>query len=369
MTDMSNTDDKPSHQGSGNEHEAISDSQNSNQEKSHTSQDGKKKKSGIILLFTLLIIIIIGLILSHLSRSADVPLEGIVDTNEINISSKVTSRVDDLLVHEGDSVHKGQSLIIMSDPQTVANQQQAMEELARAVASKDRTDNGDREERTQSLKAQWLQAVAQERLADVSADRAIILYQHGVISTQQRDDLVAQRDADHEQSRSYHQQYLESLRGNRIEDKQIALADVGIAEAALKSAASLVQEMHVTAPVSGEIAERFANLGELISAGTPLYSMIDLNNLWVTVNWRENEYHNLKMGQELTGHIPALNNRKARFKVTFINPEANFATWQATRQSSGYDVRTFEVRLRPTSPIQGLRPGMTVLYDWPSNNG
>ena len=44
-------------------------------------------------------------------------------------------------------------------------------------------------------------------------------------------------------------------------------------------------------------------------------------------------------------------------------PAWQYATWRATRQSSGYDIKTFEVRARPTEKVNGLRPGMSVLVD------
>ncbi|RZJ86871.1 MAG: HlyD family secretion protein, partial [Brevundimonas sp.] len=56
----------------------------------------------------------------------------------------------------------------------------------------------------------------------------------------------------------------------------------------------------------------------------------------------------------------------AAFRVTAISPQGEFATWRSTRQSSGYDVRSFQVKARPVQPIQGLRPGMSVLFDWSS---
>lgn len=80
---------------------------------------------------------------------------------------------------------------------------------------------------------------------------------------------------------------------------------------------------------------------------------------------REDQFDALRKGQEFIGRIPALDGRKVRFRVTYISPQGDFATWRATRQSSGFDVRSFEIRLRPAEPVRDLRPGMSVLFDWP----
>jgi HlyD family secretion protein len=79
---------------------------------------------------------------------------------------------------------------------------------------------------------------------------------------------------------------------------------------------------------------------------------------------REDRFHGLAMGRTLRGHVPALA-RDADFRVYHISPRGDFATWRATREASGYDVRAFEVRLRPAAAVPGLRPGMSVLFDWP----
>jgi HlyD family secretion protein len=52
-----------------------------------------------------------------------------------------------------------------------------------------------------------------------------------------------------------------------------------------------------------------------------------------------------------------------KFSVYYISPKAEYATWRATRESSGYDIKTFEIRARPIEKIDGLRPGMSVLVD------
>ncbi len=50
-----------------------------------------------------------------------------------------------------------------------------------------------------------------------------------------------------------------------------------------------------------------------------------------------------------------------RLTVYYMSPKGEYATWRATRQSSGYDIKTFEVRARPKESVEGLRPGMSVL--------
>ena len=73
----------------------------------------------------------------------------------------------------------------------------------------------------------------------------------------------------------------------------------------------------------------------------------------------------LGKGAVLSGDIPALGLDDIRFVVRSIAVQGDFATRKATRQSSGFDERGFELKLEPERPVKGLRPGMSVLFDAP----
>jgi HlyD family secretion protein len=195
--------------------------------------------------------------------------------------------------------------------------------------------------------------------------RADNLFAEGVISAQRRDNADAARDSAKQQAQAAREQYRKALAGSRIEDKRWARSQVAVARAGLQATRSLVDETRLIAPVSGEIDKKFANPGELFATGVPLFTLIDLDDLWVAVNVREDEFHRLRMGQVLHGAVPALDLKNVAFRVDYISPQGDFATWRSTRQSRGYDVRSFDVHARPVRPVPGLRPGMSVLFLWP----
>lgn len=328
------------------------------------------KRNGIKIIVSIVIIIVLatGFLLSHFSSSQEI-LEGLVDTDEINIASKVTGRVDKLHVREGDTIQSQQLLVSLFDKQTDENARQAKQALESAIASQEKARNGERSEYIESLKANWISAQANEKNEKISSDRIIKIYNNNrAVSTQERDNAVAKYDIARQKTNSAYEQYMQAKRGNREEDIRIADANVNSARAAFDSAQSLVNELNLTSQNTGQISKRFANEGELVSAGTPIYSLIDLDNLWVTINLREDRFNALKIGDIIEGSIPALKDKNVKFKVFFINPKASFATWRATRQSSGYDVRTFEVRLYPIEKIPGMRPGMSVIFNWPASH-
>lgn len=327
------------------------------------AQDKKTIRGKLIFLVFFAVIVAVGLWLAY--RPQPEQIQGMVDADSINIATKVPSRVEQLLVREGDHVHQGQVLAVLTSPEVEAKQQQAQASLQSAQAMLQTTERGPQEENVASLKANWQASVAQANLAKVSYQRAQNLYDQGVISRQRRDEAFASQQSSAEMSESSRQQYLKAARGSTPEQLSSAHAHVAIAQAGVQEANSLKKEMQLIAPTDGEVDKKFPQVGELVATGIPVYTLIDMAHPWVTINLREDQFHHIKDGQTLLGDIPALDLKQQAFKVSHIAAEGSFATWKATRQSSGYDMRTFEIKLTPTPLPSGLRPGMSVLFAWP----
>jgi HlyD family secretion protein len=126
-----------------------------------------------------------------------------------------------------------------------------------------------------------------------------------------------------------------------------------------------VDENTLRSPLDGQVMVKVVEQGELVSPGLPLFTIVDLSDQWVTVNLREDRLAGLRVGDQFRATIPAVDAESRQFTVYYISPLGSFATWRATREAGGFDVRTFEVRARPDRPIDGLRPGMTALIEWP----
>ena len=109
------------------------------------------------------------------------------------------------------------------------------------------------------------------------------------------------------------------------------------------------------------MAERFPKTGELVGQGSPVMSIVDLNDAWFTFAVREDMLQNIKVGTTLQVRVPALGNELYPVEVTYIKAMGTYATWRSTKQNGQYDVRTFDVKARPLSPIRDLRPGMTAI--------
>ena len=88
-----------------------------------------------------------------------------------------------------------------------------------------------------------------------------------------------------------------------------------------------------------------------------------MSDLWVTFNVKETLLPGLRIGTRMNGYVPALDS-DVEFEVTYISPQADFATWSATRTQGGFDIRTFAIKAKAVTEAANIRPGMSVLVDW-----
>jgi HlyD family secretion protein len=308
------------------------------------------------------------LVLAGCGRGGD-PVQGETDATHVDIASKVSGRVDSIYVREGDMVRRGQLLATLDGTEIRARAVQAQAARDAAKASRDRTLNGYRSEEIRSARDDYERAVAAEAIADTTFVRYDRLMREGVIPTQKRDEAEANYRTAREATAATKAQYDMVRSGNRVEDRAAAIAELRKADGAVAEATSYVDDNALRSAVDGQVMVKVVEQGELVSPGLPVLTVVDLSDQWVTVNLREDRMAGVRIGDTLSAVIPALGSGRHQFTVYYISPLGSFATWRATRETGGFDVRTFEVRARPFRPIDGLRPGMSALIDWPPPDG
>ncbi len=255
-----------------------------------------KPKKWPALLGLLLIFLLIGIGLWLANQPKTGQLQGMVEADSFNVATKVPSRVNSLLVEEGAHVTAGQVLATLSSPELQAKQQQAEASLQSARALDQTAKRGSREENIASLHANWQSLLAQAQLADSTYKRSKNLFDEGVISRQRYEESLAAKNSATQGAEAARQQYLRAERGSTPEQLSSADAQVKIAQAAVFEATALNKETQLTSPVEGEVDKKFANQGELVAAGIPLYTVINSKEQWVSIHLKEDEFYKLKMG-------------------------------------------------------------------------
>lgn len=297
------------------------------------------------------------------THPSEEPLYGVMQAKTVNVAAKVTGRVETLPVHEGDTVSAGQLLMTLDIPEVEAKLKEVEALKSAATARQSLVDEGARPQEIRAAKAQMQRAQAGQELAQKTFNRVHALYREGLISKQKHDEALAQKKSADELLAAAKEQYDIALTGARTQEKQAATALTAQATGGVEQVESLVKEKNVTSPIASEISRIYVEIGEVAAAGLPLATLVDLSDQWAVFNIREDDLPKITKGAVLSAEIPALNAKNVQFKVYFINPRGDYATWRATRQSSGYDLRTFEVRARPVQPVSDLRPGMSVIVN------
>ena len=317
--------------------------------------------AGLLALLGVLAFIGWGLWLAY--HPVPVPLQGQVEARTFNIAPKISARIATLPIREGQAVAAGAVLATLDSPELRAKVAQAGAAQAAANAKRDLVDVGARAEDVRVAKAMWDKATASAELAETTYRRLNALYKEGLVSLQRNDEAQTNAKAAVETSRAAKAQYDTAITGARPQEKAAASAVARQAAASVAEVDASTLELVLKAPQAAEVDKVVLHPGELATAGFPVLTLADLTDIWVVFNIREDDFAGINLGAPLDGDVPALGNRQVRFVIDTISPRGDYATWRATRQSSGYDVRTFEVRARPQTPVEGLRPGMSVLVD------
>lgn len=296
------------------------------------------------------------------THPAPVPLQGMVDARTISVSAKVPGRLAELKVREGDVLKAGDTVAVIAIPEIEAKLAQVKAQERAAQAREDLANTGARVQEKDAARADWERAKAALTLASKTYERVDALYREGLIPAQRHDEATAQLAAARKVTEAAAAKLSAVDEGARVEDKTAAKALVDQARGGVSEVSSLASESIVKTPAAGEVTRIVMEEGEVAPAGFPLVLVTDLSDKWVVFNIREDELPGVEVGTVLKGFIPAVN-RTVELKVTWINPRGEYAVWRATRQSTGYDLRTFEVRARPAEELPALRPGMTVVVE------
>lgn len=333
---------------------------------SPTQQPDSVRREERILTFAIIGVLVAAVIIAvvgflFLRHPADI-IEGQADATSIRISGKLPGRVAALYVHEGDMVHAGDTLVHIHSSVVDAKLAQAEAMKEAAAATNRAVDAGARKQTIQSARDLVAQAEAAEGIARKTYDRLEALCRDGVVSKQKRDEAKAAYDAAVAGTSAARSQLSLALSGAREEDKQASAAMVGVASAGVGEVRGILEDQYLVAPCDGQIDQVYPEVGELVSMGAPIMSLLRTSDKWVTFNAREKYLNDLPLGKEITVKIPALDMKEVKARVYYVRDLGSYATWHATKATGDWDSKTFEIKARPLDSIPGLRPGMTILY-------
>jgi HlyD family secretion protein len=327
--------------------------------------DNNSQKNNIVLsLVALACIIAIVCVIGIFTFNENKPetIQGQAEVSEYRISSKVPGRIREIRVKEGQKVNAGDTLALLEAPDIEAKLSQAEAVRTVATAQNEKAMKGAREEEIQGAYEIWQKSKSGLDIMEKSYKRMENLFKEGVVTEQKRDEAKAQYDAAVSTERAALSQYNMAKNGAEKETKEMAAAQVRQAEGVVAEVNSYINETVLIATTAGEVSEIFPMVGELVGTGAPIMNIAVMSDMWTSFNVREDLLQNLSVGTQIKGYVPALD-KEIELTVTYIKDLGSYAAWKATKANGQYDLKTFEVRAVPMSPVENLRPGMSVIIN------
>lgn len=350
-------------------------------------------------------------------RPEPLRVSGFIESHEVRIGSRVGGRVAQVLVEEGDTVHAGEALVRLEPFDLLEKRAQAEAQLRERQEVLARLKSGFRPEEIAAARAQveQLRALLQKlvagprkqevaaagarlKLANADLERAQLLYHRteqlvrsGASTQDQFDEVEKQLKVARAQAEVAQDELAILEEGTRIEDIDAAKANVAgaeadydlkargyraeeIAEAAaavdaaqatLAAVDQQIQELTITAPISGAVEATDLRPGDLINANAPAVSLIDLGELWVRAYVPENHL-NLQIGQELVITVDSFPGQKFKGRISFIARQAEFTPGNVQTPEER-SKQVFRIKVVLVTGLDVLRPGMSADVWLPGN--
>ena len=309
-----------------------------------------------VVIATVAIVALVGLLAIRPEKQM---IMGEADASEYRVSNMVPGHIDSLYVREGDHVRRGDTLAHIASRQVDAKMLQAEAARSAASAQSRKAQNGARSQQKEMAYQVWQKAKAAEEVYRKSYERVRGLREKGVVAQQQLDEVEAKYKVAQADCAAAEQQYLMAQEGAQREDIDAAAALVGRAGGAVAEVQSYLDDSYLIAPCDGDVVEIYAKLGDLIGTGSPVMSVLDMEDTYFSV--REDMLGDIKAGATAEVRIPALGEQTYTVNITRVQAMASYATWRATKTNGQFDVKSFEVKAVPQQKIEGLRPGMTAI--------
>lgn len=322
-------------------------------------------KSGVIVAIFLALIAWLSFEFDQAYEPKPVLLQGQIEAEQYNVSSKIPGRIASVDVKKGDLVTKGELIFSLTSPELDAKLAQAKAGQSAAGALLAQAEKGAREQQVIAAKDQWKKAQAAAQLMEKTYQRVDTLFKDGVLPEQKRDEVYTKWQAAKYTESAAYQVYQMAHEGARVETKQAAKGKERMAAGAVAEVQAYANDTKQYALRDGEVSQILLKEGELAPTGFPVVSIVDINDSWAVFNIREDLLPQLKKGTILNATIPALGREIYQYEVSHIAVMGDFATWRTTDNSKGFDLRTFELEAKPLTPIANLRVGMSVIVELP----
>lgn len=334
------------------------------------------------IIFLILVTVFGTLYFRRDRRFEPIRTTGIVEAIEVNISTKASGKISYICCEEGDKIEKGNIAIRLE-----ANDLKASVKEALAGVEKANAEVGEAEAAIESAKANIASAEADIKSAAADLEksrvqmedakkqlnRAKTLYVEKTVSEEEFDTAVT----DYESANA---DYASSKAGltSACAKKDVAIAQLRTAKSQLNSALANLEELkakllfnrakfaetRVTSPISGTVVFKAFEKGEMVTSGTTILTIVDMDDLYIRVDIEETLVGYITLNSRAFITVEGAPGRIFQGNISEIGRYAEFATQRDVLRGR-QDIKTFRVKINADDPTGFLKPGMTVEVEIP----
>ncbi|SDM61821.1 membrane fusion protein, multidrug efflux system [Daejeonella rubra] len=301
----------------------------------------KKKNTGKIVSMIILVIVLLGLywvITSYLNIGNDRYTNAAQVESFINpINTRVSAYIKEIRFVEHQHVKKGDTLIILDDREIKTQLGQAEAAYIAALASKNVTSNSVKAASNNINTAQANIDVAQANInsakarlwnAEQNYNRYKNLLKDEAVTRQQFDQIKTEYDASKAQLEAIVSQYqaITNTKGTSVLTANEVQSRIGMNDAEIKRAENALQMAKlnlsytaITAPHDGIMGRRTVNTGQLLNVSQQVATIVDINNIWISANYREKQMEKVAIGGFAKITVDALGGKAFEGKITAVS--------------------------------------------------
>lgn len=314
-----------------------------------------------ILIAILLVAVCLGIFFLVISknRNDDYTLYGNVDIRDVNLAFRVSGKIEELFVEEGDQVKAGQILARLDTSIYEKNSTVLKSKLISQNANLAKFKTGFRPQEI----AQAQQAVNEKDAAyqrqKLIFDRFEILRSEGAVSQQEYDDKLAALNQAKALLNSAQANLNLQNQGFRKEDISLAQAQSSSAQASYELAQIQLEDTKLFSPSNGTILSRVREVGSIVNTGETIYTLALDKPVWVRTHINEKYLGLIHPGMAVNVHTDSRPNKPYQGLIGYISPQAEFTPKNVETTELRTDL-VYRLRVNIEKPDQFLRQGMPV---------
>jgi membrane fusion protein YbhG len=294
--------------------------------------------------------------------SKPVGVTGTIEATQVDVSVKITGRILQRLVKEGDRVTRGQVLVRLDDSELAADVRRLDAALRSAQSTLRDLQKGARPQEVEDARAAVSSAEATRTMTERDYQRTEQLFKQNLIAAQDVDRARQAYEVAKAQERSARERLALLLEGSRPDQIDAARWQVTQAESALAQARSRLRETVVVSPIEGVVLRKNLEAGETANPGVPILTLVDPKDVWLRAYVPETEMGRLKIGDPATLHVDAFPNRVFTGRLIEIGGEAEFTPRNVQTKKERVNL-VFRIKIQIDNPEGLLKPGLPADAD------